>query len=281
MNFGKSIRLFLLEGDPNGRWVCELSNWTGKAYKIPRTLVKSSSDRQELTHTGIYFLFGKKDIDGTNQVYIGEAENVFERLNQHLSSKEFWTECIVFISKDDNLNKAHIKYLENQIYSLAKDANRYQLVNVNIPTQPSLSEADCSVMEEFIENAKLLMSVLGHKVLEPAISYHSNQENNDYYSIHAARGADAKGKPVADGFAVTKGSAVATHVVSSVPSSLKKLRNKLISEGAIDENYRFTEDRIFSSPSLAAAIVMGRSANGRTEWKNQEGQTLKSVETEN
>ncbi|MCQ2011183.1 GIY-YIG nuclease family protein [Sporolactobacillus sp. STSJ-5] len=280
MNFGKSIRIFLIEGDPNGRWVCELSNWTGKAYKIPRTLVKSSSDRQELSNTGIYFLFGKKDEDGTNQVYIGEAENVLERLNQHLLSKEFWTECIVFISKDNNLNKAHIKYLENRIYSLAKDANRYRLVNANTPTQSSLSESDGAEMEEFIENAKLLMSVLGHKVLEPAISNHNIQENNDYYSIRAARGADAKGKPVADGFAVTKGSTVAVHVVSSMPSSLKKLRNKLISEGAIDENYRFTEDRIFSSPSLAATIVMGRNANGRTEWKNKDGQTLKSVETE-
>lgn len=280
MNFGKSIRIFLIEGDPNSRWVCELSNWTGKAYKIPRTMVKSSSDREELTHTGIYFLFGKNDEDGSNQVYIGEAENIYDRLNQHLSSKEFWTECIVFISKDDHLNKAHIKYLESRIYSIAKEANRYQLMNRTIPTQSSLSEADCAEMEEFIENTKLLMSALGHKVLEPAIDYSNNKENDDYFYIHAIRGANAKGKPVVDGFAVTKGSAIATQVTTSMSASLKKLRKDLIATNIIDDNYIFTKDRIFSSPSLAASIVMGRNANGRTAWKNKDGKTLKSIETE-
>lgn len=179
------------------------------------------------------------------------------------------------------LNKAHIKYLENRIYSLARDANRYQLLNANTPTQSSLSESDGAEMEEFIENAKLLMSVLGHKVLEPAIIHHNIQEKNDYYYIDTAHGADATGKPVVDGFAVTKGSAVATYVTNSMPVSLKKLRQNLISEGSIDDNYTFTEDRIFSSPSLAAAVVTGSSANSRTAWKNQEGQTLKSVETVN
>ena len=142
MNYGKSIRLFLIEGIADGRWMCELSNWTGKAYKIPRNCVKESSDREELKNTGIYFLFGKSDETDTYRVYIGEAENIYERLLTHLKEKDFWHECVVFISKDNNLNKAHVKYLENRMYTIAKEAGRYQLENSNIPTQSSLSEAD-------------------------------------------------------------------------------------------------------------------------------------------
>ena len=153
MNYGKSIRLFLVEGTADGRWMCELSNWTGKAYKIPRKYVKNSNDRPELTNTGIYFLFGKSDDRDTYRVYIGEAENIYERLNSHLKEKDFWHECVVFISKDNNLNKAHAKYLENRMYTIAKESNRYLIENSNIPTQSSLSEADRAEMEEFIHNA--------------------------------------------------------------------------------------------------------------------------------
>ncbi len=166
MSFGKSIRLFLIEGVPDGRWMCELSNWTGKAYKIPRTYVKQSFDRQELKNTGIYFLFGKDDESNIDQVYIGEAENIYNRLMQHLNEKDFWNECVVFVSKDNNLNKAHVKYLENRMYHIAKEAGRYETTNSNTPTLSSLSEADCAEMEEFINNAKLLLSSVGHKVLE-------------------------------------------------------------------------------------------------------------------
>lgn len=119
MAYGKTIKIFLLEGDPNGRMSCELSNWTGKAYKIPRIFVSESSDREDLKSTGVYFLFGQSD-SGKEKVYIGEAEVVFDRLRQHLNQKEFWIECIVFISKDENLNKAHIKYLESRLYEWAK-----------------------------------------------------------------------------------------------------------------------------------------------------------------
>lgn len=125
---GRKITLFLIDGDPNGRIMCELSNWSGKAYKIPRNYVRLSDDREDLNNTGIYMLFGKND-NGDNLAYIGEAENIKQRLLQHLASKEFWNESIVFISKDNNLNKAHIKYLESRLYDLAKEADRYLLEN--------------------------------------------------------------------------------------------------------------------------------------------------------
>ena len=59
MKFGKTIKLFLIDGDKNGRLICELSNWTDKAYKIPRNLIKICSDRPELQTTGVYILLNK------------------------------------------------------------------------------------------------------------------------------------------------------------------------------------------------------------------------------
>ena len=103
--FAKTIKLFLMDGNPNSRISCELSNWSGKAYKIPRIEVKNCADRSELQGTGVYLLFGKNELE-KDQVYIGEAECILKRLKQQLGQKEFWSEAIVFVSKDDNLNKA-------------------------------------------------------------------------------------------------------------------------------------------------------------------------------
>lgn len=277
MNYGKSIRLFLIEGVADGRWMCELSNWTGKAYKIPRNCVKESSDRDELKNTGIYFLFGKSDEADTYRVYIGEAENIYERLLTHLKEKDFWHECVVFISKDNNLNKAHVKYLGNRMYTLAKEAGRYQLENSNIPTQSSLSEADQAEMEEFIYNARLLLSALGHKVLE-ATSVPSKETTTELF-LFEGKDYKATGTTTADGFVVFKNSHVSKKANSSLTKSLLDKRNRLISENIIDSFFTFTKDYIFSSPSTAASIISGNSTNGKTAWRNLQGVTLKVYET--
>lgn len=277
MNYGKSIRLFLIEGIADGRWMCELSNWTGKAYKIPRNCVKESSDREELKNTGIYFLFGKSDETDTYRVYIGEAENIYERLLTHLKEKDFWHECVVFISKDNNLNKAHVKYLENRMYTIAKEAGRYQLENSNIPTQSSLSEADRAEMEEFINNAKLLLSAVGHKVLE-ATAIPSKTNNDPEIFVFEGKDYKATGTTTADGFVVFKNSLLSKKANSSLTKSLLDKRNKLISENIIDSAFTFTKDYIFSSPSTAASIISGNSTNGKTAWRNSQGMTLKDYE---
>lgn len=277
MNYGKSIRLFLIEGIADGRWMCELSNWTGKAYKIPRNCVKESSDREELKNTGIYFLFGKSDETDTYRVYIGETENIYERLLTHLKEKDFWHECVVFISKDNNLNKAHVKYLENRMYTIAKEAGRYQLENSNIPTQSSLSEADRAEMEEFINNAKLLLSAVGHKVLE-ATAIPSKTNNDPEIFVFEGKDYKATGTTTADGFVVFKNSILSKKANSSLTKSLLDKRNKLISENIIDSAFTFTKDYIFSSPSTAASIISGNSTNGKTAWRNSQGMTLKDYE---
>ena len=274
-SFGKTISLFLIEGDPNKRWVCELSNWNGKAYKLPRIEVKKCSDRQDLFSCGVYFLFGKRDTDGKGIAYIGEAENVFDRLKQHDSGKtekDFWNECIVFISKDNRLNKAHIKYLEHRCYLLAKSADRYILDNSSVPADASLTEPEQAEMEEFLYNIRLLINALGHKILEPVIKIDSEsteEKSEQYCYIQAARGADATGILTSEGFVVLRGSKVATSTTASCPKQICAIRNQLKAEGVISNDWVFTEDKVFSSLSTAAGVVMGRSANGLTEWRNK------------
>jgi hypothetical protein len=279
MKFGKTIKIFLIDGDPNGRMSCELSNWTGKAYKIPRIKIKECTDRDDLMNTGVYLLFGK-DEDGKDLVYIGEAESILKRLNQHLNQKDFWNETIVFVSKDDNLNKAHIKYLENRLHDIAQLAKRYKIENSIIPTQSSISESDRAEMEEFIENIKMLVNTLGHKVFDEKRELKPKQKH-EIFSIKAARGADGQGEPSSDGFVVFKGSKAAATIVNSMTASFIVLRQKLIDDGVLvdkGEFYEFSDDYIFSSPSTAAVMVMGRNANGLTEWKQKDGKTLKDFE---
>lgn len=279
MKFGKTIKIFLIDGDSNGRMSCELSNWSGKAYKIPRIKIKDCADRDDLTKTGVYLLLGK-DEEGKDLVYIGEAESILKRLNQHLTQKDFWYESIVFLSKDNNLNKAHIKYLENRLHDIAKSANRYKVENTVTPTQSSISESDTAEMEEYIEHIKMLVSTLGHKVFEEKREVKPKKDQNIFY-IKAARGADAQGERTSDGFVVYKGSVAADSTTSSMANSSLRLRQALIDNGdlqLVEGNYVFTEDYIFSSPTTAAVIVMGRNANGLVEWKLADGKTLKEYE---
>ncbi len=281
--FGKTIKLFLLDADPDGRIICELSNWTGKAYRIPRGKVKDCSNRDELKTTAVYLLFGKADSSTSKaKVYIGEAENAYSRLVQHVSEKEFWNESVVFISKDENLNKAHIKYLESRLHEITQLADRYELINGNTPTRSSISESDKAEMEEYIEYIKMLVNTMGFKVFESIVKDNAGAaEANSCLFIKGARGANAQGRRVSDGFVVLKNSEIAYETVPSFPNSFKTLRSDLIESKVIthsDNKFLFMDDYLFSSPSSAAAIVMGRNANGLLEWKDSSGKDLKTIE---
>ena len=269
MSLGKSISLFLIDGIPDGVIACELSNWTGKGYKIPRNNLKDVSNRSDLKKPVVYFLIGQNE-DDKETVYIGESEDVIKRLYQH-QEKDFWTEALVFISKDENLNKAHIKYLEFSLHDEAVEANRYKIFNSNVPTKPAISEAEIAVMSEFSTNLKLLVGALGFRIFEKLTK--SSISKQDKYLIDAARGAVATGIMTTEGFVVFKGSKIASTEVPSMPESFKKKRAQIISEKVVID-FEFTQDYLFSSPSTAAAVVMGRSANGLKEWKLKDGSNL-------
>lgn len=278
MIFDKTINMFIFGGNPNGRIMCEFSNWNGRVYKIARNELSMFAERNDCQNTGIYFLFGN-DIDKGETVYIGEAERMLDRLKQHLKDNEYWNECIVVISKDNHLNKAHIKYMENKFYLLAKNIERYAVTNASVPTCSSVSEYDKAMLDEFIEHTKLLVNTLGKKVFDEIINSSSQKnDDNSIFYIKAARGADASGIIVADGFAVFKGSIIAESMVPSMPKTLQVLRQKLIDNKIVDMDNKFTKDYVFTSPSLAASIIMGRSANGKTEWKNKNGSTINDME---
>ncbi|MBR6427534.1 MAG: GIY-YIG nuclease family protein [Clostridia bacterium] len=278
MVFGKKIQLFLVDGSPNGRWICELSNWTGIAYKIPRNLVKKSEDRSELASPGVYFLFGYNDAEDKPLVYIGEAESIIARMKQHLEKKDNWNEVIAFISKDNNLNKAHIKYLEHRFYQIAKECGRYSIDNNNTPTKSSISEADQAEIEEFIYNARILVNALGHRVFENFTDNQPGMQNvTPVFSLNAGNGK-AYGKPTNEGFLLLKGSSIHIESAESLNIGIKNKVEESRLNGEIQDNV-LMNDRLFSSSSAAAAFAVGYSISGPREWKTEKGETLKKYES--
>lgn len=278
MAFSKTIQMYIFEGNPNGRIMCDLSNWNGRVYKISRNELSEFSKRPDAYNTGVYFLLGK-DESNMDTVYVGEAEKILTRLKQHLNDPEYWSDCIVVISKDNLLNKAHVKYLENKFYSMAKAAGRSTVINSTIPTCSSLSEYDEAMLEEFISDAKLLVNTLGYKIFDTiAESTIKRQDGQTYFYIQAAHGANAKGVRVADGFAVLKDSIVSNTAAPHLRPSIIRFRDALLEKGIINQNYQLTQDYIFTSPSLAATIVLGSSANGRVLWKTQTGKSIRDLE---
>ena len=278
MAFSKTIQMYIFDGNPNGRIMCELSNWNGRVYKVSRNELSVFSQRADAGNTGVYFLLGK-DENNTDTVYIGEAEKVCTRLKQHLHDADYWSDAIVVISKDDLLNKAHVKYLENRFYCLAQDSGRAVILNSTIPTCSSISEYDEAMLQEFIGNARLLVNTLGYKFsIRWKRAAWDNRMSRPAFFIKTAKGADARGLVVADGFAVLKGSAIAASVVPSMAKSLSRLRDSLFEKGIVDAEFHFVKDHIFTSPSLAASVVLGRNANGRAVWKTAGNRALRDVE---
>lgn len=132
---GKSINLYLMDGDAAGRIKCTLANWTGVAYKIPRTELDKCKERDDLKQSGVYFLFGTSDDTGKGVVYIGQAgarkngEGILNRLLEHKRNpeKDYWTEAVVFTTSNNSFGPTEISYLENRFCNLAILANRYDV----------------------------------------------------------------------------------------------------------------------------------------------------------
>ncbi len=277
MAYGKAIELFLVNGTAESLITAELSNWNGKAIKIPRTEV-SACDREDIKGVGIYFLICQED-DGTDSVYIGEAENVLDRLTQHLrdyqSGKEkyYWNTAVIFVGRD--LNKALIRYLENRFVEIAKECGRYTILTKNTYKNTVLKEAQIASMEEFIDNVKILINTLGYKVLVPVPK--ANDET--IYLYCKGSGASAKGFVSAGGFTVLEGSTVSDHTVPSLETKGKSyynLRNALIKDGTISDRV-FTRDYEFKAPSAASAVILGHTSNGNVDWKTADGTKLKDL----
>ena len=294
---GKSINLFLMDGDANGRIKCTLANWTGVAYKIPRTELDKCKERDDLKQSGVYFLFGKSDETEKGVVYIGQAgarkngEGILNRLQEHKRNpeKDYWTEAIVFTTSNNSFGPTEISYLENRFCNMAVGANRYEVKNGNDPTPGNITEEKESEMEEFIDYAKVIMGTLGHKLFEPinksTAAKHEESAAKDgatacLYLERTIKGVgkvEAKGTQTAEGFVVLKGSHISLTDDDTIPSVIKERRKN----AHVNEQGVLQEDMLFTSPSYAAVFVIGKIANGLTSWKTKNGQTLKSLEISN
>lgn len=276
-----TIKLFLPHGDAKRLRVGEVSNWTGKALAAPRIELEDLLVREEAGSAGIYFLFGSDPESGEALAYIGEAEVIRDRLKQH-KARDFWNSVVVFVSKDENLTKAHIRYLENRLLSEARKAGRYRLENANT-SNPKLPESDREDMEVFLSRIQQVLPVLGSDLLTP-ISGSSKSQKPQTELFCKNKGAVANGRRTEGGFVVFKDStAVAAERTSAETQHpyVIALRKRLLQDGVLVERgdlLVFTRDTEFDSPSAAAAVIHGGGANGLTAWKNKGGKTLKEIE---
>lgn len=272
-----SIRIFLPGGDPDGLRTIEKSNWSGSGLVVPRPLFGEARQRRELARTGVYVLLGPPEESGLPRIYVGEGDPIRPRLEQHAIRKDFWTSCICFTSKDDNLNKAHVQHLEARLVALAASAKRCVLDNGNVPQRPSMSEADAADAEGFLAEMMLCFPVLGVTVFSPR----SEEQTSTLELVWRSKGIEARGYETSQGFVVRVGSHASRTEVPSCQSSIVELRRALVENGVLatdGEALRFSQDYLFASPSAAAGVIGGRSANGRTEWRTRDGRTLKEVQ---
>ena len=288
--YGFSVTVFLPTGDPEGIKVVEKSNWSGRGLVIPRSIFLESRDRSELESTGVYLLFGPSETSPLPMLYVGEGDPIKPRLTSHYNddSKAFWTHAVGFTSKDNNLNKAHIKHLESRLIALAKEAKRSELTNANQPNPPSLSEVDQSVAEAFLDDMLLCLPILGYSVFERGCeSGSAKQPEPEGQTLTLTRkGIEARGREVAAGFLVQAGSYAVgndqvTDSLDRIYPAVTKLRDSLINQGVLvpdGKAFRFEMDYTFSSPSFASTLVTGSRSNGRVMWVADDGRTLKEVQ---
>jgi hypothetical protein len=275
MNQSLSIKIFLVNGSASSLRTAEISNWSGKAIACSRKELDALAKRDEAGRPGVYLLIGN-DIELDEPcAYVGEAEEVAKRLKQHLS-KEFWTQVVAFVSKDENLTKAHIKYLEGKLIEIGLRAGKGVIQN-NQGSGAKLPEADQAEMDIFLEKILILLPVMGTSLFSvPSVAKEAVSDR----LICKIKGLVAYGNRTENGFIVYKGSeAVLEARKSAVRSRVR--RDQLIKKGILVEQkdrFVFDRDYEFTSPSLAAAPVCGGAANGLTIWRNKQGVKLKDID---
>ena len=280
---GFTVTLFFPNGDPNGIKEIRKFNWSGYGLVIPLNNYEIERKKERLTTlgAGVYLLVRRYEKASLPKIYIGEGDSVADRLYAHAKKKKFWTHAVIFTSNDGNLNKAHVQYLESRLIDLAQKAKKSTLDNENNPTLPSLSKADIADCEGFLENILLCLPILGYPFFDMVDP--SRKLSQDFFIESQSKGILAQGYETSGGFAVAKGSLAAKEEESSMYDNGRMMRQALIDTKVlvpVETSYQFSQDYGFSSPSMAAGVVLGRPPNGRIEWKTKDGKTLKMVQEE-
>jgi len=285
MTKGRSIRLFLADGSPGGIVTAEIMNWTGHVIVAPRSRLADLIQRPESGRTGIYILSGTDPEGGYKPlVYVGETDSVGKRLAQHNKddAKEFWEQTCVVTSKDQNLTKAHVRYLESRLIQIAAEAGRAKLVNGTAPDVPMLPEADLSDMEFFIEQLRVVLPVLGLEVLKdaakakphggetPLVGSDQPPEFPGFELVSRKHDLKAEAREIDGEFVVLAGSQAQDRWIGSASHSYSTLHRQLVDDGVLvpeaTGHLRFLQPYAFKSPSAAAAVIYGRASNGREAW---------------
>lgn len=292
--FGKNIRIYLKDGTVTGIRFGEIINQTIQLIACPRNRVTELKNYDEAKKQGIYFLFGNDEKTGDNKAYIGEGY-VLDRLQRHVVEKDFWNEVVLFVSKDENLTKGHVKYLESRSIQVAKNTKRYTIENDNLSTSP-LPMADQDAMEEFFVYIKLLLGVFGHKFLEElnptviktnqdaSIEVEESQTKKESKIIELILNSttfSAKAIQTDEGIVVLQGSEASTENMGSMQIGYKELKEKLITNGTLLLNgskYIFQKNYLFNSSSAAAVVIVGHSISGPQNWRDNMGRSLKYIE---
>ena len=289
----KNINMFLMDGEVTGKIKCTLSNWTGVIYKIPRIQLVDLKSRDEMKQSGIYFLFGRDEDKQKDVTYIGQAttrkngEGVLLRIQEHTRDihADYFNDVIILTTQNNSFGPTEISYLENKFTQLAKEAGRYIVKNSNDPNPGNVTEEKESELDEIVENTLMIIGTLGYRVFVPMIKKVS-QDLTDNHSTYlylkrktkkSNKVIEATCEQTTEGFVVLEGSQVEIMDSPSLPASLKEMRQNLIASQVIQDGV-LKEKQLFSSPSYAAAFLLGLQTNGRTDWKNQDGRTLKELE---
>ena len=271
VELGNAINIYLPEGNPTGIKICDINTSIVKGILIPRNKLKDISKFENLSFPGIYFLITDKEELNTFNVYVGEAEDLADRLATHDRLKPDWNKAIVFLSFKNNLNKAHYKFLENHCYNIAKGIDRFHINNANNPSTSTLIPAERDLAFHFFEDLKIIMGTLGFPIFEEL-----KRDKERYYL--SFKNANATGSFSDEGFVVFNNS---TANIEEQPSAtelpIHSLRQKLIEEGVLKKEgdvYKFTKDYLFGSPSTAGAVVRGGNTNGWLVWKDNGGKSI-------
>ena len=275
-----TLKIFLVFGDPKRLRTAELSNWTGKAVAGPRSEFEKVLEREETLNPGVYFLTGIDPDTNKSAIYIGEAESIGDRIKSHLS-KDFWNNVAFFITKDENLTKAHIRYIEGRLIEIAKSADRSVVMNSQ-GSGAKLPESDREDMEVFLEKMQQVLPVLRIEAFVQAASKVEGEAEKEMLTCKI-KSVVASGYLTPNGIVVLATSEAVLEERDSAKKwpSVMVQRNKLIEEGGLvqeGDKYVFVKDTEFSSPSSAAAVIHGGSANGLTAWVNANGKSLKDLQ---
>lgn len=289
----KNINMFLMDGEVTGKIKCTLSNWTGVIYKIPRIQLGDLKSRDEMKQSGIYFLFGRDEDKQKDVTYIGQAttrkngEGVLLRIQEHTrdTHADYFNDVIILTTQNNSFGPTEISYLENKFTQLAKEAGRYIVKNGNDPNPGNVTEEKESELDEIVENTLMIIGTLGYRVFVP-MTKEVSQDLTDNHSTYlylkrktkkSNKVIEATYERTTEGFVVLEGSQVEIKDSPYLPASLKEMRQNLIASRIIQDGV-LKEKQLFSSPSYAAAFLLGMQTNGRTDWKNQDGRTLKELE---